>query len=650
VLIRDIIVLLAVAAGGLVLGRWLRLPSLVAYLIAGVVAGPGVLGFVSHSETIEQIAELGVALLLFGVGIELSLERLRQNLTRTVVGGTLQVLLTILAGTAIFWWLEHPVPVAVLIGFLLSLSSTAIVFKMFAQSGQIDSPQGNVATGILLFQDLMLVPMMLLTPALARPGEQVLGAVGVALMQAVIAVGGLLLVARTILPRALALMARAGTIEIFPLVALVIAFGTALGAAQIGLSLPLGAFLAGLALSASPYAHQVFAELLPLRDAFVAIFFTSIGMLLEPSVIAASPGLLASMGLGLVIKALLIAAIVAALWRSLRLALYTGLALAQIGEFAFVLAREGAAHGLVTPEVEQAFIGSAILSMAATPLLIMAAKRLGLMGASARGVPTSSQLRDHVLVIGYGVTGQAVGRVLHEMGLSFAAVDMLPEPVAHGQRQALPVRFGDATRRAVLDEMGAPLARAAVVALGDPLATRRVVSSLRQANPNMRILVRVQRVREMDEISQLGADEVIPSELETSIELVVRLLTHFGVPRHIVRVQESIIRLHHYQALRESGTPVELLAETQRLIAGGILESAQVMRGSPAAGRTLAELDLRRRTGATVLNIVRNEQPLPPPDGETRLEAGDLVVLYGPHQAIDRALELLEPRDGERKA
>lgn len=642
-LLGDFILLLGVATASLVLGRLLRLPSVVAYLLGGVLAGPGVLGLVGHSHSIERIAELGVALLLFGVGIELSLERLRQSLSRTVVGGTLQVVLTIVASAGLLSGLGYPPPIAFLVGFLLALSSTAIVLKMLTQAGELDSPQGQASTGILLFQDLMLVPMMLLVPVLARPSDEIFRAAGIAVLQAAVAVGGLLIVARTVLPRALRLMARVGTIEIFPLVALVVALGTAVGAAQMGLSLSLGAFLAGLALSGSPYAHQVFAELLPLRDACVAIFFTSIGILVEPTVIAAAPGLLFIMLGAVVMKAVLIMIIVGALWRSWRLAAYTGLALAQIGEFAFVLAGEGVRNGVITHEIEQGFFGAAILSMAATPLLIAAARQLGLVGAGTTGVAQVPTLSGHVLVIGYGVTGQAVARVLRETGIFFMAVDMLPDPVAAGQREGVPVRFGDATRRAVLDEMGASVARAAVVALGDPLATQRVVALLRQVNRDLRILVRVQRVREIEAVERLGADEVIPSELETSIELVVRLLTHFGVPRHVVRVQESVIRLHHYQALRESGTSAQLLAETQRLIAGGILESAQVMHGSSAAGRTLAELDLRRRTGATVLNIVRDEVPLPTPEGGTKLESGDLVVLYGPHEAIDRACRLFEP-------
>jgi len=636
---REIIVLLAVAAAGLVAGRFLRLPPIVAYLVAGVLAGPDVLGWISRTPAIEQIAELGVALLLFGVGIEFSLARLRRILGRMVASGGLQVSLTVAATAAAVHLLGGSMPTAVFTGFLIALSSTAIVLKLYVDTGEIDTPQGQAAAGILLFQDLALVPMMLLIPVLASPRESMVLAAGLALAKAALTVGGLLFLARAVLPRTLALVARAGTPELFPVAALVIAFGTAFGAVELGLSLPIGTFLAGLALSGSPYAHQVFAEVLPLRDAMVAVFFTSIGMLLDPAVVATQPILLASMVALVALKGAFSALIVGALWQSQRLAVMSGLGLAQIGEFSFVLAHQGVRAGLLPAPYAQALLGTAILTMAATPFLLQLARRIAPVGAAAPGDRQPRTLQNHVLVLGYGSTGQAVARVLKETGIPFVAIEMLASVADAARREQMPVRFGDASRRRILEEAGAAQARAAVVTVGDPAATRRIVSLLRQLNPDARIIVRVQRVSEIDELERLGADEVVPSEFETSIELFARLLTHLGVPRHVVRIQEAVIRLEHYQALRGPAvSPSEMMAKTQQLIAGGLIENARVMEGSRACGKTLAEL----RLGAIVLSVVRNEAPLPPPDSRTRLEAGDLVVLFGPHERIDRALEALE--------
>src|SRR5438552_1227527 len=413
-----------------------------------------------------------------------------------LASGALQVAGTVAATALAFRALALPWPAALFTGFLVSLSSTAIVFKLYDEEGELDAPQGLAAAGILLFQDLAMVPMMLLVPVLASAGGGAARAALGALLEGTTALAAVLVLARAVLPRVLGLVARARTPELFPLAALVVAFGTALGAARLGLSLPIGAFLAGLALSGSLYAHQVFAELLPLRDAFVAIFFTSIGMLFEPAAIAGEPALLAGMVGAVLFKGLLITAIVGLFWRSTRLAVLTGFGLAQIGEFSFVLARQGGAAGVISRGLEQVFLGAAIVTMAATPFLMRLGRRLALLGAAAPGAGGAPELRDHVLVIGYGITGQAVARVLRETGVPFVAVDLVTDVVEAGRREGIPVRFGDASRRAVLEEMGAERARAAVVAVGDPAATRRIVSLVRQTNASARILVRAPRGRD----------------------------------------------------------------------------------------------------------------------------------------------------------
>ncbi|GIW42628.1 MAG: sodium/hydrogen exchanger family/TrkA domain protein [Candidatus Binatia bacterium] len=641
-MLADVVLLLAVALGGLLAGRFFRLPPLAAYLLVGVLAGPGGLGLVARSEGIEQLAELGVALLLFGVGIEFSLARIRRAAFRMLSSGTAQVLLTTLLTAAGFRWLGTSWPEAVAVGFLVSLSSTALVLKLYSDRGEVDAPHAQAALGVLLLQDLALVPMMLLLPVLSGPLEKALEGALLALAQASAALVLLLLLARVLLPRFLAVVARMRVPEVFSLAAVLFAFGTALVAARFGLSLPLGAFLAGLALSGSPFAHQVFAELLPLRDAFMAIFFTSVGLLFEPRLAAGDPvAALAMLGF-VVLKGAVSGATVGIAWRSLRIAVVAGFALAQIGEFSFVLAWQAAAAGLLSPALEQAFFGTAILTMAATPWLLEWGTRLG--RERERETAATTTLSSHVVIVGLGHTGQAVARVLRAASVPFCAVDIDPSRVEACRKEDLPVRFGDATRRAVLQSLGIERCRAVVVAVSDPVTTRRVVSLARQLNPAARILVRTQRVDEVPEVERLGADEVIPAEFEASIELFVRLLQHLGVPRNVARLQEALIRLDHYQALRGTQPSADFLDRARELIRAGVIETAEVMPGSPAAGRTLAELAFRRETGAAVLALVRGEEPMANPDGSVRLREGDVLVLYGPHAAIDRALELLSPK------
>lgn len=646
----EIILVLAVAATALALGRLIGLPPIAAYLLGGVLAGPGGLDLLRSTESLEQVAEIGVALLLFGVGIEFSLDRMRRMLGRMTASGGAQVSITIALTAAAFHWVGHGWPVAVFLGLLVSLSSTAIVFKLYTDSGEIDAPQGQTAAGILLFQDLAIVPMILLIPALVGPTEGIVGRSAIALGTAAAVLAVIVILARAVLPKLLELVARARMPELFPLAALVAALGTALLALQLGLSLPIGAFLAGLAISGSRYAHQVFADVMPFRDVFVAIFFTSIGLLFDASAVIAVPVLFAALVGASLMKGIVTGGVVALLWRSRELGIVTGLGLAQIGEFSFVLAHQGVQVGLMSRELEQAFLGAAILTMAATPLFVGAGKRLRRVGEQREGRDPSRELRDHVLVIGYGQTGQAVSRALREMGLAFEAVDILAENVEVGLRDGVSIHFGDASRRAVLDAMSASRARAAVVTVGEPAATRRIVALLRQGSETLRVIVRARRVNEISELERIGADDVIPSEFETSIEILVRLLQHLGVPRHVVRIQESLIRAEHYRALRGLGTTAELLGDIRKIVAGGLIEVVHLAQGSPAAGRTLAELELQRRLGVVVLSVVREEQPLPAPGGDTRLEAGDVIVIYGAHESLDDALELFEAPHGEGDA
>lgn len=639
-ILTDLVILLAVACAGMLLGRVARIPPMVAYLVAGVLAGPALLSVIGHSAAIEQIADLGVALLLFGIGIEFSLERLRKNLTRIVFTGLAQVLLTIVVAVAIFVWLGRPWAASIVVGCLVSLSSTAVVFKLYQDKGELQAPHGQAAAGVLLFQDLALLPMMLVLPVLDTPTDGALVASVFAFVRAGLAVAVILVLARALFPRLLRMVAKANTPELFPPVAVFIAFGTALCASYAGLSLPIGAFLAGLSLSGSTYAYQVFAEILPLRDAFVAVFFTSVGMLFDAGVLFTEPGLVLAMIAAVALKGLICAAVIGLAWRSARLGVLAGFALAQIGEFSFVLSREAVALGLLPGPLEQAFLGAAVFSMAATPFLIPIAERYA--GREDTEPQVAGEMSEHVLIVGYGGTGQSIGRVLKETGIASLALDTSPDRVRDAKREGQRILFGDGSRRAILQAAAVAKCRAAVVAVGDPAGTRRIVARLRQLNPDMRIIVRAKRVDEIEELERLGANEVVPAEFEASIEMFVRLLTHLGVPRHVSRLQEGIIRLGRYSAMRGSGVSAELLPEIEGLIRGGILETAEVMEGSRACGKSLAELDLRGETGASILTMVREERPMTNPDGATRLQAGDLVVIYGPHGAIAAALEIME--------
>ncbi len=663
----DLVLLLAIACAGLLAGRLLGLPAMVAWLLAGVVAGPAGLGLLGYSDNLARLAELGVALLLFGVGVEFSLVGLRQRLARLLATGGAQVVVTAGATTLLFHEMGFTMQAAVVAGMLVSLSSTAVVFRLYSVSGELSAPHGQAAAGVLLFQDLALVAMMMVLPLLGGAANASALELAMGVARAVAAVVFLLVAARALLPPLLELAARAGAAELFPPLALLVALGTAMGASALGLSLPVGAFLAGLALSGSPYAQQATAELLPLRDAFLAVFFTSVGLLFAPAEIGSGGLLVLAILAAVLLKGAVSAAVVALGWRSVRVGLMAGVGLAQVGEFSFVLGQEALGLGLIDDAFFQGFLGAAILSMAVTPFATQAARRLYDIDISAPGgddqqanARAGAPGSERVLLLGYGQAGRAMARVLDSSGLSFVALDLAVDRVNEGVGDGYDLRFGDASRRATLEAAGGANCRAVVVGLGDPWATRAAVRLLRQMNPDAPILARAGNEEEISVLEKLGADEVISTGFESSVHLLASLLEHLGVPRHVARVQESILRMDAYGVLRGHAASAQLLPEVDRLLRGGTLVTAEVMQGSRACGSSLARLVATisgeetageqtpgERTSpeemAAVLSLVRDEQPLSNPPASTILEAGDLLVLYGPHAGIDAVLRQLEP-------
>jgi CPA2 family monovalent cation:H+ antiporter-2 len=364
-------------------------------------------------------------------------------------------------------------------------------------------------------------------------------------------------------------------------------------------------------------------------------------MLLAPASLWEAPGMLTMLLGGVLLKGLLVALVVGILWRAADVGVRAGFALMQVGELAFVVIAQALAVGALAPAQGQALLAVAVVTMVATPMVMRMGEALAGLGADSEGrEPTD--LAGHVLVIGLGETGHAVARVLKETGLRFEAVDADYANVAAARAEGLPVRLGDASRRGVLTELGAASARVAAISVSAATTTRRIVSLLRRLNPHVRIVVRARRVVEIADLESLGADEVIPSEFETSIEIFARVLSHLGVPRHVVRLQESVLRAEHYRALRGFGTNADALEKAARVIEAGVIETALVQEGSALAGQTLGEARVREETGVNVISLVRGDRPIPAPGAATRLEVGDLVVLHGAHEAIDAALRLFE--------
>ncbi len=641
--LEEAVVILAASVAVVLLSHRLRVPSVVGLLLTGLLIGPSGLGLIGEVERVELFAEVGVIFLLFAIGLEFSLDRLKQIRRAFFAGGSLQAVLTTAAVALLAAaWGEEP-PRAIFLGFVVTLSSTAIVLKLYGERRQLDAPQGKLVLGILLFQEFLIVPMIVLVPVLSGTAAASAGAVALRFVLALGFIGLVFLVARYLMPRLLYALVRTRIREVFVLGALAVCLGMALLTAALEFSLALGAFLAGIVIAESEYSPQVVAEVAPFRDVFTSVFFISIGMLLDLGFAAAHlPAILGLAAAVVLLKAALAGGAVTLLGFASRIAVLVGAALAQVGEFSFVLLEVGRAQGLLDGATYQTFLAAAILTMLATPLLVGLEARLPGWAAAraADEAAAHAGLSGHVVVVGFGVAGQNLARVLRAAGVPYTVVELNGKLVRTARAAGEPVLFGDATRREILEHAGVERARIVVFVISDLVAVRHGVRLARQMNPGVHIIVRTRMVAEIEDLGRQGADEVIAEEFETSIEIFTRVLNHYHVPGNVVRAETRALRGAHYRMLRTpaAAPPSELLD----LLAAGTTDVFRLDAASPAAGKTLRRLELRKRSGSTVIAVVRGERSFTNPPPDLVLQAGDSLVLVGSHLEIDRAFDVLE--------
>ena len=648
--LAELVVLLALAAAGAALFERLRLPSIAGFLVAGAVVGPGGLALVSDPAAVRTVAEVGVVFLLFEIGLELPLERLRRLLRRGLAAGALQVGGTLAATAALALALGVAGRTALVLGALVAMSSTALVVRLLSERSELDAPHGQLALAILLFQDLCIVPFLLAVPLLASPGPLELAPILGALARAAAVGAAFYAVTRYALPRVLSAAAGLRSREVFSLVAVLVVVGAAVGAEGLGLGLAVGAFLAGLAASASPWGHQLFAEVLPLRGVLLGVFFTAVGMLLDVRLAWQHAALVAALlAAATLLKASLIAAVLGSVLRlGRRTSLLTALALAQTGEFSFVLAAAATAAGLLDRELSQAFVAASVLSLVATPFVLRAGPFLldrRTRPAPGAESPPADAVSGHVLVIGYGLAGRNLARVLQAIGIPWLAVDANPSSALEARaRDEARVVYGDATRPALLERLGVRGARAVVVAITDPLATRRIVSLVRRLNPDAQLIARTRYVQDIDSLQVLGASTVVAEELEAAIDLLTHVLREFGLASGAVAGFVEELRGEGY-ALLQTPPGVALDPWLAELLQRVATEWIEVPPGF-VAGQSIASLALRGRTGASVLAVERGGVTTPNPAPSHSIEAGDRLLVFGGNPEIARVRELLASGTG----
>ena len=643
VFLNEIVILLMASVLMAYISYRLKLVPIVGFLIAGVIIGPHAMALVEDLELVEILAEIGVILLLFTIGIEFSLEKLNRIKKAILIGGGLQVFSTIGVVTLALVLYGINTHVAIYTGCLVALSSTAIVLGIYSQKGETDTPEGQISLAVLIFQDLAIIVMVLLVPLLAG-GEGSTVDLLLVLGEAVGLIAIVLVLARKVVPWILKKVAHTRKQELFLLTVIAICFGTALLINMANVSLALGAFLAGLMVSESHYSEHALSEILPLRTIFTAVFFVSVGMLLDVRYIISYPFVIAGLAIGIIIiKFVFTSFSIAILGYPVRIATATGLVLAQIGEFSFVLERSGRMAGLTPGGLgelgSQLFIAVSVLLMISTPFQINIAPKIGQMLSSTwlgrlgrqkveeQSEPIENE--DHVIVVGYGPAGRRLTYVLAEIGIPFVVIEMNPLSVDEMRENNISVIFGDASRQTILEHAKINKAKMCVLAINDPAASERAVRMAHYINPTLQIVVRTRFIAEVENLENAGADIVIPEELETTVRIFSQVLRSYLIPEPEIESYIQSLRAEDYKIFRGSVQEAHLMV-LQGLDDEGFHTRAVVVKeGAPAAGKTLKELQLRNKHNLTVLAIRRRKQTIGNPNGDFLVQPDDSLVMVG---------------------
>ncbi len=635
-----VLILLAAAVLTVALFRWLRLPSLLGYMAAGILIGPHAAGLVPDTEQSRYLAEFGVVFLMFSVGLEFSLSQLRA-MRGVVFGlGGLQVGLTaaIVMGVCLALGMDWRGGLA--LGGLLAMSSTAIVSRLLAERHELQSPHGQQIVGVLLFQDLAVVPLLILIPALARADDTLALTLGAAVLKAALALALILFFGQRLMRPWFALVAARKTPELFMLNVFLVTLGLAWLTEQAELSLALGAFLAGVLISETEYRYQVEADIRPFRDVLLGLFFITVGMQLDPGAVSERIGWVLLSTVALVLVKLVVVAGLARLFRaSAADAWRVGLSLAQAGEFGLVLLALATAQGLLEASVGQVTLAAMLLSMVLAPLVIHNSDALVRRLIPSEWMSRAAQLHEiaarsfgrsgHVIVCGYGRSGQTLARLLEQEQLPFIALDLDPTRVKQAAAAGESVVYGDASRLEVLMAAGLARARMVVVTYADVPSALKVLRVVQQARPGLPVVVRTLDDSRMDELIAAGAQEVVPEVLEGSLMLASHALLLLGVPPSQVVKRVRRVREQRYSLLKAFFVGMsEVAAEEGAETVQPRLYSVTLPEGAPTLGRSLGELGLdglNVQVTAVRRHGVRGVEPSP----ALTLQAGDTLVLMG---------------------
>ncbi len=628
----------------------IRLPATVGFLLTGILCGPSLLGIISDTHNLDILAELGVALLLFTIGMELSGDALERLKKPVFLGGSLQIGLTIGVITLFYVTLfDKTIAWGIFTGCLVALSSSAIVLRLMQEKGTIATPSGKLTLAILVFQDIMVAPMMLLVPLLSGnispdPLTAIWG-----IGKVVVVLGAVFLFAKFGLHRFMEAVVRTRIRELLLLTTLGLCMGLASLTAWLGLSLSLGAFLAGLFLARSEYSMSVVSGVLPYRDVFMSIFFISVGMLLDVNYLMTHIGpVLGNTLLFIVIKALLILPAVLIQRYPLRTAIITALTLAQVGEFSFILANSGLDMGLLTQDLYQSFLAMSIITMMLTPALIQFAptiadffaphrrgKREELptidderVAQSTAPETTEHQLENHLIIVGFGISGQHLASAAKKSSIPYVILEMNPDTVKRFHDKE-PIHYGDASQPAVLEHLGITSAKAMAIVISDPSAVQAAVAEAINLNPQVHIIARTRFVTQVGTLLNLGASDVVAEEFETSVEVFSRVLHKYMVPKQDIDTITASVRKANYNMHRSTSQQTSDLDALMTELPNVGTFALRIEENSPLCDVSLRDSELRQTYGVIMVAIKQGNSLMAAPDAQVVLRAGDIVYIFG---------------------
>lgn len=652
-LIVDLVLVLAAATIGGLLASLLRQPAILGYLIGGIIVGPGGLGVIKELIQVETLAQFGVAFLLFALGVEFSFAELKKVQGISLGGGGLQIIFTILITAltmGILGWDTSPIQ-GIFLGAILSLSSTAVVLKCLMERNEMATPSGQIMLGILVVQDLALGLMLAVLPALNQPqGGVIFEAVGRSLLLIGLFALGAVVAGIWVIPKLLQFLAKTESKELFLLGVVALCLGIALLTEHLGFSIEMGAFVAGLMISEVEYADQTLTYVEPIRDIFAALFFVAVGMLIDPVFLWEHLELIIGLMLLIVAgKTLIIIPIVKLFGYSWRTSIITGLGLAQIGEFSFVLASAGQGLGLVSRRVYLLIVGTTALTLMITPFILQFAPKLldwieekwdlsNLLENSQKITNIAEDLpqQNHIIVCGYGRVGRNLVRLLQSHNYAVIVIDQSEKTVQELRNNQIPYLYGNAASLHVLEAAGVDRAASMAIALPDPMSTRLCLKRSLEFSPNLDVIVIADRDKDIELLYQLGAKEVVQPEFEASLELSNHVLTKMGLGGDKIQQEMQKIRQSQYSDFRPKQSAQEVARDLQQATQEMNSKWYALPTNSPLMGMTLEESNIRPMTGIIVMAIRRfTGEEIDYPDGQVRLEKDDKLLVVGEAAALE---------------